>query len=298
MKVAIIIPVFNNLKYTKTCLQSFTQLVYEINGKKVEYIPIVIDDGSSDGTEDWVQANYPNVPLLKGDGNLWWSGGVNVGVEYALTSLNCTHVLLWNNDIVSADNYFHELSKLIISVADDIIIGSKISDTAVPPNIWSMGGMYNTKNGDKFMYGLDRPVPEITEGYLSVDWLPGMGTLVPRKVVEKIGYWNAKDFPQYHGDSDYTFRAKQAGFKLFVYPQIEIFNDTENTGLMHGGNFKGLKDSLTSVRSQYNWKIDNKFYSLYAHSFAGYWHLYIKYFKYIGGFFKWQLLRMIGVEKN
>jgi len=298
MKVAIVIPVFNNLQYTKTCLQSFAKLEYTIEGETIEYIPIIIDDGSSDGTEDWVKANFPNIPLLKGDGNLWWSGGVNKGAEYALNEINCTHILLWNNDIVCAENYFEELSKLITATTDDVVIGSKISDTSTPPKTWSMGGVYNTSNGKKFMYGLDAPVPELTNGYVVADWLPGMGTLIPKAVIDKIGYWNAKDFPQYHGDSDFTFRAKKAGFKIFVYPQLQIFNDTKNTGLKHGGSFKKLKESLTSIRSQYNWKIDKKFYSYYANSVSGYKHLYIKYFRYIVGFFKWKILNVFGLKSK
>lgn len=298
MKVAIIIPVFNNLDFTKKCLQSLNSLQFIINDKEIVYEAVVIDDGSTDGTEQWVKHNFPTVHLVKGDGNLWWSGSATKGTEYALNDIGCDFILLWNNDIIPAPNYFEEVAKLVANYPQRTVLGSKISDTSTPPKVWSMGGVYNTKNGKKFMYGLDLRVPDMPNGYLSVDWLTGMGTVIPKEVFTEIGYWNYKDFPQYHGDSDFTFRAKRAGYELKVYPQLEIFNDTSNSGMLHDGTFKGLRNSLKSVRSKYNWEKDVKFYKMYANSIFGFWHLYLKYFKYIGGFLKWKLLTSLGIKKG
>ena len=88
-----------------------------------------------------------------------------------------------------------------------------------------------------------------------------MGTLVSKNVIEKIGYWNNIDFPQYFGDSDFTLRAKAAGFEIYVTKQLTIYNNVESTGLnMRTGKISDLFKSLKSIRSVYNLEKNLKFY--------------------------------------
>ncbi|HEY4788240.1 MAG TPA: hypothetical protein VIH57_19440, partial [Bacteroidales bacterium] len=113
-----------------------------------------------------------------------------------------------------------------------------------------------------------------------------MGTVVHKSVIEKIGYWDQENFPQYHGDSDFTFRAKKEGFKLIVYPSLKIFNDITHTGVYHNRTFKSLKNSLKSIKSDFNLSKDILFYRKHSTCFIAYWSLFVKYFRYIGGFIK------------
>ena len=46
----------------------------------------MIDDGSSDNTSNIVNKKFPDVILIKGDGNLWWSGATNLGIRFAMES--------------------------------------------------------------------------------------------------------------------------------------------------------------------------------------------------------------------
>jgi GT2 family glycosyltransferase len=105
------------------------------------------------------------------------------------------------------------------------------------------------------------------------------------------------NFPQYHGDSDFTYRAKLAGFRLLVYPQLKIWNDITNTGLEHKGSFSMLMRSLKHVKSYYNIRIDIKFYRKFARSPLAYTELVVKYGRLIGGFFKWKALNALGIQK-
>ncbi|NJO67967.1 MAG: hypothetical protein HC830_00630 [Bacteroidetes bacterium] len=66
---------------------------------------------------------------------------------------------------------------------------------------------------------------------MELNWLPGMGTLIHETVVQKAGYWDNINFPQYHGDSEFTFRAYLNGFKIEVDPDLVIWNDTTHTGI-------------------------------------------------------------------
>jgi GT2 family glycosyltransferase len=70
--IYIIIPVHNRKALTLACLENL-----RTNGDLQKYQVIVVDDGSSDRTAEEVAENYPEVNILKGNGNLWWTGAIN-----------------------------------------------------------------------------------------------------------------------------------------------------------------------------------------------------------------------------
>lgn len=295
--ITIIIPVFNGLKYTKSCLFTLNRLLSGITANDIEFEIVVVNDGSSDGTAEWIRDNYLPVHLLHGNGSLWWSGGINKGVDFALNTLNTEYILWWNNDIQPAADYFEQLIKLIDSIDVNIIIGSKIF-ILNENKIWGMGGKFNPHNGRRFMYGEQQKDNDDYGRPIFVDWFPGMGTLLHRKVFDKIGLLDEKNFPQYHGDSDFTFRARKAGFKLIAFPQLVIYNDNTNTGLKHGGKSDDLYKSLTSIKSNFNLNKDILFYKKHSSSPLAYFLLFNKYFRYVGGFYKWKILNAFGISKS
>ncbi|MGC9344580.1 MAG: glycosyltransferase family 2 protein, partial [Bacteroidales bacterium] len=203
-------------------------------------IVVIIDDGSTDGTKDWIEENYPDIKIIRGNGDLWWSGGINYGARYAIEEQNVEFLLLWNNDILANKDYFIKLDELIPNLGNDTILGSKIYYLEPLNKIWSLGGYFNPQNGKKYMIGYEELENKTYTSPIEVDWLPGMGTIVPSEIVREIGYWDDRYFPQYHGDSDFTYRAKVAGFKIIVNPELIIRNDNTNTGLIHGGSIKKL----------------------------------------------------------
>ncbi len=297
-KVSVLIPVFNNLTYTKKCLERLIHLQGDtglINGYK--FLNILVDDGSTDGTYNWVKTNYPSVFILQGDGNLWWSGGINMGVTFAINDLNSDFILWWNNDVKPKSDYFDQLTLLLSRHTHKHILGSKIyfhnKDL-----IWGMGGRFNPRTGDHFMYGWGKKDSSEFQEPIEADWFPGMGTCFHRSVFEIIGFLNNKEFPQYHGDSDYTFRAKKAGYLLYAYPELILYNDNTNTGLIHKGSIKNLCNSLFSIKSNYNIKKNVLFYRKYSTSIFAYIVLFRKYFSYIGGFIKWKFFGLFGINKK
>lgn len=297
-RIALLIPVFNNLEFTKDCLEKLNILLAEKSLLHTEYSTIVIDDGSRDGTSEWIRANYPQVIVLQGDGNLWWSGGIKMGATYAVQQGDFEYVMLWNNDIQPADDYFTELDSLIPAISEKSILGSKIYNMGEKTRVWSMGGKFNPRTGKAHMLGFGEEDGDKYAKPVRADWLPGMGTLIPIQVMQKIGYWDAVNFPQYHGDSDYTYRAKLAGFELWVYPQLKIWNDLDNSGIMHEGSFKNLLKLFSDTRSKFNWRINVLFYKKYTTNPLAYLPLLYWYATLIGGFFKWKVLGFFGKTRK
>jgi GT2 family glycosyltransferase len=297
-KIAILIPVYNGLHFTKKCLQSLYNIISSMGDDSSMFSIIVINDGSKDGTKEWIMANYPQTEILEGDGNLWWSGSINKGINHAINELGCDYTLWWNNDIHCSTDYFTNLLKIVESSSTDLIAGSKIYFAEEQNRIWSMGGIFDSRSGKKFTFGMNEADSERFNVVKDVDWLPGMGTLIHKSVFSKIGHVDEKIFPQYHGDSDFTFRAKLAGYRIKVFPQLQIWNDKSNSGLQHYNSLRMLIRSLYDVRSNYHLGKDFRFYRKYASSPLAFKPLLLKYSFYIGGFLKWRILSWIGIEKE
>ncbi|MDP4228091.1 MAG: glycosyltransferase family 2 protein [Bacteroidota bacterium] len=291
ISLAVLIPVYNSLNYTKTALVNLSESIKQAAFSNIDHqIQILIfDDGSSDNTFEYVSKNYPGIILLRGDGNNWWGGSINRMAHIAFENLMCTHILLWNNDIIIKNDYFTELLSILAKQDGNSLTGSKIFFADKPGIIWLMGGYFNPMTGKKTLNGFKRPDSPEFERTIDADWLTGMGTVIPKTVVDKIGYLDSEQFPQYHGDVDFSYRAKCEGFKLRVFPQLKIWNCVQNTGLDHQLSFRKLIESMNSTRSIYNVKKDIEFYHKHVKSPLAYFALFDKYTRYLWNFFRLKL---------
>ena len=284
--ISIICPVHNHLEYTKKCLTSLSATIDNSSYKEGINI-IFVDDGSTDGTAEWINENYPEITVLKGDGNLWWSGAMNLGAKYALKQ-GAEYILVINNDNTFEEDY---IEKLVRFTKDKNykIVGSKVLESATN-KVYCLGEYFNRKTGKHGKYETPK---EDKRTYYTVDCLPGMGTLIHHSVFEKIGYWNEKDFPLYYGDADFIVRAKENGIDAHVYQECIMWNDTGNTGFIHNGSFVKLIRSLYSIKSHYNIFVTFKFLVKHSDSYVAIMRcLFNKYGRYVGGFFKHKFIDM------
>jgi GT2 family glycosyltransferase len=285
-RIVILIPVHNGLELTRKCLENLYEILASSPDDRTEFFVLVVDDGSTDSTSQWIKSNYKDCIVLQGDGNLWWSGAINMGAKYALDTLKADYLLLWNNDIQIPPDYFTVLSDIILKRNAGSIMGSVIFSDPDYRTVWSAGGVFNPITGSKYMH---RTIPENNAPdphMIEVDWLTGMGTLVPRQAIEKIGYWDARRFPQYYGDCDFTYRAKLNGFKITVHTHLKIVNDLTNSGIKRINRFSEVIAALTSIKSINHIGKNFMFYRLYARSPRAYLKFLEIYFYLFGGFFK------------
>lgn len=218
-KVVAIIPAHNQIAYTLECiasLKSSSHLLHRI---------VVIDDGSTDGTSEIVAQRYPDVIVMKGDGNLWWSGAVNVGIDRAMLE-EPDYLLLINQDNVIAGDAL----ACLVECANgnrDTIIGSIVVEINNPNHVIFCGGalewLFRTYR--VFIWETDKYPKKIDS-----DIINGMGTLIPSEVVRSIGKMDEKYFPQYFGDTDYGLRAINGGYRLLIEPRSKVFNREASTG--------------------------------------------------------------------
>jgi len=299
IKLSIIIPVFNALEYTQKCLAYLKDTLSLADNKEFQSSIVVVDDGSTDGSSEWIKKNYPEVFICQGDGNLWWSGGINMGIHYAIEVLKTDYVLLWNNDIRPAADYFAQLSDLLESNSfNNIILSTIFIENKSKKIISSLGGNFNPVTGKHALIGFGKEAESFIPPKLIINWFPGMGTVIHKSVFDKIGFFDEKNFPQYKGDADFGLRASKAGYKLTLSSRLELWNDRDNTGFSNNKSWQVFIKSLISKKSNANIYRDILFYHRHGKSILVYGELFRKYFVHTGGFFKWKFLGLFGFKRK
>jgi glycosyltransferase involved in cell wall biosynthesis len=115
-KVSIIIPHYNGIEVLSECLDSLFQSTYP----NIEVI--VVDNGSSDDSVDWLKINHSQVIVIENDKNLGYAGGCNTGALAA----SGEYLLFLNNDTIHNPDFVELL-------ADFLDLNSKVA--AVQPKI-------------------------------------------------------------------------------------------------------------------------------------------------------------------
>ena len=195
--VYIIIPVYNRCNITLACLEKL-----KTNGDLARYHVVVVDDGSTDDTKEAIETLYPEVVVLNGDGNLWWTGAMALGMECAFER-GAEYFIWLNDDCLPQPNALTQLVAYMKQHPDTIASASFYTLEAKEPV------RYSGFDGRK---GLAARQGEIVEVEGTSGWCVG----IPVAVFERIGVPEARKFPHYAGDSMYTLKATRAGFKARV----------------------------------------------------------------------------------
>jgi glycosyltransferase involved in cell wall biosynthesis len=209
-KVYILIPIHNRKAITLACLEKLQK------DKILKLFKIVvIDDGSTDGTRETIQTLYPNVCTLCGNGDLWWTGAIALGMEHAYQQ--GADYIIWLNDDCE---FLPETIPAIVQCCQDNpgAIAGVQGFCKNQPDQLAFGGKRKTWQGYRFVQAAQDQI-------LPCDLLSGNIVCLPRKIIEEIGYPDRQKTPHYGGDSLYLLRAQKAGFKLFVdgrHPAISI----------------------------------------------------------------------------
>jgi len=245
----IIIPVHNRRNYTQGCLASLTEQTYS------RFSIVVVDDGSMDGTSEMISQQFPEVILLHGDGNLWWSRSINRGVDYALQK-NADSIMTLNDDLIVDPECIKSLY-IASKQFPDSILGCFAF--ALEPGIINpvqKGMRISWRMGKEF----EVDFPE--NGYCESDILPGRGMLIPKCVFDKIGQFDWKKFPQGGADYDFALRARKAGFKAIAVKNavVRCYNNaTGSQKLKAKKSLINFLQYLISIRSSGNLPIRIKF---------------------------------------
>lgn len=281
-KFSIIIPIHNRLLLTQKGIKSLNDALHYYcsnNIRRLVFSVIVVDDGSTDGSAQWVTKNHPDIHLLRGNGNLWWTGAINKGARYAVQQLESDFIILWNDDTVCDITYFIEIEKLLTNnvVYQTSILASKIFWLNEADTLFNYGCYYSHKSGKKQIIGLDKVDSEEYSKAIPIDWAGGMGTIIPADTITELNYFDEENFPQYHADIDFFLRAKKHGYNAYAIPTLKIYNNRASTGLSKTKTLKDLKNLFLSNRSNYNIKHNYIFNRRHSNTVFGWLYFMFRY---------------------
>jgi GT2 family glycosyltransferase len=241
MKIAVLITCHNRNAKTLACLNALFENTLP-NGYLLEVF--LVDDGSTDGTEQAVRGRFPHVNIIKGNGSLYWNGGMRVAFAAAME--RDFDYYLWLNDdtLIYQDTITRLLSttKSTDSQSVSIAVGTTQEYFGGSP---TYGGLRRIGTG--LSHKAELVVPQTFA--IECEQMNGNCVLVPLQIARHVGNLD-KFFIHNLGDIDYGMRARVAGYKLLVmsgYAGICSKNDASGT---HLDNQLGLHQRLTKVFSK------------------------------------------------
>lgn len=245
-KVLIIIVTYNAIRWVDKCLGSLTSSHYPND-------VFVVDNGSTDGTQDYIKNNYPSVIFQQSNENLGFGRANNIGMTYALDH-NYDFVYLLNQDAWIFENTIEALIDLFEQNPDYGIL-SPIQMQAnlkhIDLNFKMITCSYGYNNHfleDCYMQQLDDiyEVPDV----MAAHWFLKVETL------RKVGGFSPV-FPHYGEDNNFCHRCKYYGIKIGIVPKLKVVHDREYRGisdekkmhLLYVQNIAILSNPLKNVSS-------------------------------------------------
>lgn len=220
--VIAVMVVWNGISFLQKGLESVYQAL------RPQDDLLVVDNGSTDGSCEYIKEFYPQAALLQTTKNLGGAGGFNVGSEIALESKKCKFIWLLDNDIYVDKNALAPLVKTLSQVGDAAAAGSQICLYYQPNKIQEVGAKYGQWFGSIDCYYQNEE--KISKSVLpyDVDYLAACSLLIRSDVIKRYGLF--KDFFVFYDDVEWGLRIQEVGFRCLAVPESTIYH-----------NFSGLK---------------------------------------------------------
>jgi len=207
--------VHNRREVTLQCLRSLAEL--ELDG--MEMSVVVVDDGSTDGTAEAVNSQFPDVEIIKGDGNLWFTGGMNVGLKAAIEK-DIDYVLAINDDSI----FQPDCLRLLVQCAGNhpgSVVGPLLLQWDQPHKLFQVSPEWSLSAGG-FRHWRRQTVWTVPSDPWEADLIVGNCVLFPVGAIRECGLMDARRHPHW-GDAEYTPRMRRMGWRLLIEPRARVF---------------------------------------------------------------------------
>jgi hypothetical protein len=239
MNVWVILVNWNGTDDTIACLQSL------LDARPRPYGIAVVDNGSRPGEverlNDWARttgaplrqegedpARWPGdrtptpgeIVLFVSSRNRGFSGGNNIALAYAERDPHATHFLLLNNDATVTPTYFADLAAALAGYPETGLASGTIYEMAAPHRVWYAGGRIlplRTLALHDFVIPADGQV-------VPTAFICGCTMLISSAVLRRLGPLPECYFPGYLEDTEYSQRARDAGFPLLYAPRAVAYH--------------------------------------------------------------------------
>ena len=208
--IAVLMTCHNRKAHTLECLE----LLHQQESIGLEFLLKIylVDDGSTDATADTVSNFFPSVEIIRGDGNLFWNGGMHLAWKTALQGNYPFYLWLNDDSMLLPDALRRLLKDYKMLISRDIPIGA-IAGTMVDPESKkpTYGGHLIINQFNQLFTRLINP----DNKPIAADYLDGNFVLIPSDSVALIGILD-KEYKHAYGDYDYSRRLIKAGKNCWI----------------------------------------------------------------------------------
>jgi GT2 family glycosyltransferase len=215
-KIELVIPVYNRREITLQGLRSLRR----IDSTNLEVHIIVVDDGSTDGTSEAIQKEFPGVQILRGDGTLHYAAGTNRGISAALQR-NPDYIVTMNDDAVFHEQFIQRLVKTA-EANPHSIVGALLLLWNEPHRVFQVDFKWKTSRGG-WIQPEKATVFDFPKQAFDVEGMAGNCVLFPVEAIRECGLMDEKKFPHGWGDIQYIVRMKRHGWRLLIEPKSYVW---------------------------------------------------------------------------
>ena len=211
----------------------------EERGKDISFEVIVVDNGSTDGSQSRVKEKFPQVKLVSNKENLGFTKANNQGIKIAKGK----YLLLLNSDTYLIENSLKKLvdhfrgstpkgvgplnSHLgalgVLLLNEDRSIQQSAGFFPHLPQVFYWMTFIDDLPGGIILkpYHIDHD--SFYKKEQKVDWVTAAAILVPRQIIDKVGSLDEKIF-MYGEEVEWCYRIKKAGFAIYFSPCTKIIH--------------------------------------------------------------------------
>ena len=214
--VLVIFTCFNRKEKTERAIQKIVK-----GNPECCFKFIIVDDNSTDGTQQMLKSmkNEFDINVLEGNGNLFYSGGMRLGMDYALLNCSADYLLMMNDDVDFMEGSIQKMIHQSKEQNDSIIVGAMVDEN----------GMYSY-GAIKYVRGFKYRRVDLKEWKIDADTFNANGVIIPFKAFIETG-----KIDEYYihslGDFDYGLELRRNGWKIHV--------SKEYVGLCNNNSRKG-----------------------------------------------------------
>ena len=268
MKVSVVTPNYNGEKFLKTFFDSLN------NDSECIGEVIIVDNGSSDNSKDYINSNTFRFPvvLIENSQNLGFAPAVNQGISKA----KYDYIFSLNNDTEVKEGSIKQMLDLISSKDDIFSVQAKMLQYNNKELIDDAGDEYNLlawtkKTGENHNTG---EYVEVTEIFSSC----AGAALYKKSIVEELGMFD-DNFFAYMEDVDLALRSKINGYRNLLCPQAVVYHIGSATSGSRYNEFKVRLAARNNVWTVYkNIPIPLKIIN-FIFLFLGFFIKYLFFFK-------------------
>lgn len=220
MDLSIIIVSYNSLRHLERCLRSAAGLKDNLT-KEI----ILVDNGSSDGSAEYVKRNWPEVIVIENGSNMGYAGANNAGIRRS----SGKYLMFLNPDTELSSDTAEKLAAYFEKTGDAGIVAPKLlyPDGALQYScrtFYSLRTVFFRRFLRKLNSGLERKHLMLDWDHnspASVDWVLAACIFTKRELMDKIGQFDEK-YRLYFEDVDLCYRFAQNGYRTYYYPLTTV----------------------------------------------------------------------------